>query len=283
MTKDQIYKYFADKIYEKSGIHYPETNYYQLDSRLNALTKYLDANSLEEMFQKFKAHPSQELLNYLIDLATNNETSFFRDRSPFHAIVEMAKEAKKTTTSSLQPFRVWSAASSNGQESYSILLSLKEKAPEVFSGGGMKLLATDIKQECLNRTSEGFYNHLEVQRGLPAALMIKYFKKMEDERWQAKPELRDLIKTEKLNLFADSYNVDKMDVIFCRNVLIYQTMENKIEIVKKLERCLKPGGYLILGSSENLMGISENFERERIQDCTCYKIPAVTSAASVSA
>jgi len=282
MTKNKIYKYFADLIYKASGIHYPETNYYQLDARMTALSKYMEVESLEALYDKFKSNSAPEALNYLIDLATNNETSFFRDKTPFKALPELADLV--LPKSRVFPFEIWSAASSTGQESYSILMALKEKKPQVFDGPGVQILATDIKQMCLDRTKQGIYNHLEIQRGLPAPFLIKYFVKTPDEKWQAKDDLRKCVATKKLNLYADTYPVEHQDIIFCRNVLIYQTMENKKLILEKLISCLKPGGFLILGSSENLLGLSEAFERERVADSTCYRLkPASEIKSSRSA
>ena len=263
MTKNQIYKHFADMIYKKSGIYYPEENYYQLDSRINALCKYVEVDSVEALYSKFSAYIPPEALNFLVDIATNNETSFFRDKTPFHALAEIAR-AELEKPNRTTPFRVWSAASSTGQESYSIL---------IFTKLGVELFASDIKQECLEKTKNGVYSHLEIQRGLPAPFLIKYFQKTPDEKWQVKEKFRNFISTQKLNLFTDVFPAEKKDVIFCRNVLIYQTPENKKEIINRLQRCLNPGGYIILGSSENLMGISDAFERARIADCTCYQLP----------
>lgn len=257
MISDNVYKYFADIVYKKTGIFYPEKDFYRLDIRINKLIDKYECENADKLHQKFMSNKTLEMETFLIDICTNNETYFFRDNKPFDALVSgILPELKKANNGA--PVKIWSCASSTGQEALSISMSILESSEPstIFS-----IDATDISSQALDKAKSGVYTGLDVQRGLPIQLMVKYFESVEDSKWKAKAELMKYTTFNFFNLFTDIYTLKKYDVIFCRNVLIYQDMENKVEIIANLERSLKVGGFLVLGAGESLINTGSKLEQ----------------------
>ena len=165
--------------------------------------------------------------------------------------------------SSLAPINIWSAACSSGQEPYSIAMLIKDFAQKTnpltpVSPSICNILATDISQKILDKAQEGSYSHFEVQRGLPVTLLIKYFKK-DENNWTISKELKELIRFEIYNLTQPKKIITQtFNVIFCRNVLIYFNETDKLKVIQHLHSHLKSGGYLILGSSEFILQAQTN-------------------------
>ena len=272
MTIDnKIYKFFADIVFKKTGIYYPEKDYYRLDSRINRLVSNFDCANAEELYTLYTQNMTPAMETLLIDLCTNNETYFFRDNKPFDAI------SKNIVPSLLESnpngmINIWSCASSTGQEPLSVLMSIKENCPQV-KNHQIVFEASDISTQALEKCRKGNYTNLEVQRGLPITLLMKYFDNEEDGTWTAKPELHKRVTYKSFNLLTGAYPVNKFDVIFCRNVLIYQDKENKDMIMHKLYNALKPGGYLIMGAGESMIGTTVTFEQESLSNMMVFVKP----------
>src|SRR5205085_11511989 len=151
---------------------------------------------------------------------------------------------------SRQTLRIWCAASSTGQEPYSVAMCVKEFAG--LAGWRVEILATDLSQEVLEKAKAGIYSQFEVQRGLPIQMLMKYFKQT-GETWQINPELRAMIQHRQLNLLHDFAQLGTFDVIFCRNVLIYFDQDTKINIFNRLARQIEGDGFLVLGAAETVV------------------------------
>lgn len=275
MTSETILIYFAKLIEEELGIIYQEHNYSQLQYRLEEIAKTLKLQGPQELYEESKKSFSGILRELLLDVATNNETSFFRDGHIFNALENTILPTICEKKSSTENLRIWSAASSSGQEVFSIAMSILEWQKKTKSNLKFSILGTDISQRILDRAKAGEYSVFEVERGLPNALLLKYFKRNDDCRWTASSELTDHIEFKKFNLKSPFPFTEKFDAIFCRNVLIYQSVEGKKLIIKKITDALLPGGYLILGSGESLNGISEEYQQV-IKDGAVYycKLPS---------
>ncbi|OUR96375.1 hypothetical protein A9Q84_08460 [Halobacteriovorax marinus] len=264
----EIYKFFADYIYNHSGMTYLEKDYYRLETRLRSLVKLFELKSVNEVFDLYQGSVTPDMHAVLINISTNNETYFFRDIVPFKILTEYLipniQETKAVGT-----INVWSAAASTGQEIYSILMSLSEKYPDLLSK--MTFEASDISCEALDKAKLGLYNGLDVQRGLPIAQLMKYFEQLSDENWQVKQEFTRKVNFFKFNLLKEEYPKAKYDIIYCRNVLIYQDMPNKQLIVNKLYASMKPGGYLVLGNGESFIGLETKLKRETFNNLTVYR------------
>ncbi len=264
--KNEVYKFFADFVFKKTGIYYSEKDYYRLDKRITDLMKEFSAESADDVYNKFKSHTSLEMEKFLIDICTNNETYFLRDNKPFDALTkEMIPQLKETLTGA--PLEIWSCACSTGQEPISIMMSIKEAFGDTVK---VNFKATDISTKALAKCEAGIYTGLDVQRGLPIQLLMKYFESAGENLWKAKLEILDSINYGSFNLFTGHFPLNKYHVIFCRNVLIYQNQENKMEILKSLATCLKPGGFLILGAGESLVGMDSILVQKNLGNCMVF-------------
>ncbi len=269
MIRDEVYKFFSDYIFQHSGMVYSASDYYRLDARINELVKIFSAKSVDEVYDMYKKNITPDMKAVLINISTNNETYFFRDVKPFSVLTKqvLPEILAKIPTGTIS---IWSAASSTGQEAYSMLMGVQSSAiSSAFSR--LSLFCSDISTDALNKAKKGIYNGLDVQRGLPVSLLMKFFTQGEDENWQINKDIMAKTRFAEFNLLKDAFPKESYHIIFCRNVLIYQEKENKAAILKNLYSSLKPGGYLFLGNGESLIGIDIKFERVTMDGYTIYK------------
>jgi len=267
----EIYKFFSDYIYSKTGITYTEKDYYRLDSRFKDLIEYFEIADVNELYNMYKTNITPDMHAVLINFSTNNETYFFRDKKPFTVLCKEVLP-KIMDQYKMGMLNVWSAAASTGQEAISMLISIKDKMGEdVFNR--IMLDGTDISKDALKKAEAGIYNGLDVQRGMPITTLMKYFEQLENEDWQVNREIKNKIRYGEFNLLTDVYRKNYYHVIFCRNVLIYQDKQNKENILKEIYTSLKPGGYMFLGNGESLIGLETQFERETYDGLTVFKKP----------
>jgi chemotaxis protein methyltransferase CheR len=270
LQPDQL-KSFARFIESELGIVYSEANYFQLQSRIDEIAGILGLKDDAAVAELARGGITGQLKQCLLDRATNNETSFFRDPKVFTAIHRHLLPQLLASRRAMGPLRIWSAASSFGQEPYSLAMTCRE----VMAGkpdAKVEILATDISERALKRASAGLYSQLEVQRGLPTLQLVKYFDKTADDHWQIKSTLKDLVRFQAQNLLHPLERLGQFDLILCRNVLIYQSVENKKEILTRLARCLAPGGYLILGAGESLLGLTDAFRQSQCEGVYFYQL-----------
>jgi chemotaxis protein methyltransferase CheR len=267
-VSDHIYKFFADYIFDKTGITYTEKDYYRLDSRFKSLLEVFELDSVDALYDKYKSGISPDMHAVLINFSTNNETFFFRDNKPFKVLTKvMMPELKEMYT--MGNINLWSCASSTGQEALSILMQLSDKDPEGFKR--IQIDGTDISKEALEKARKGIYTGLDIQRGLPITTLMKYFEQQEDENWKVSSDLLNKIRYGEFNLLTDRFKENHYHIIFCRNVLIYQTKENKEAILRNLYNALRPGGFMVLGSGESLIGMKLDFDKETHDGLTVYR------------
>lgn len=253
-------KFFADFIEAELGIIYVEANYFQLEHRLKDIAVQLGFSDLRALHNAAMSGITGHMKSLLLDLATNNETSFFRDQSLFRALSEsMIPDLIKNGNKPV--LNIWSAASSSGQEVYSIAMEVDQARSMNLSVPHIKILASDVSETILKRAELGEYSQLEVQRGLSSKMLLHYFDKNDQDKWMLKSIYKNGITFKKINLLHHWGGIGTFDIIFCRNVLIYQSVENKIKIIKELCNHLNPGGYLLLGAAESLFGLSQDFEQ----------------------
>jgi chemotaxis protein methyltransferase CheR len=264
------FNYVREFVYQKAAIVLEDSKAYLVESRLQPLAKKEGFASLGELIEQLRAQRTNGLHWNVIEAMTTNETYFFRDIHPFellrqHVLPELIKKRFQE-----RKLHIWCAAASSGQEPYSILMILREHFPELASWH-INLVASDISRQMLERCGEGRYSQLEVNRGLPASLLIKYFQKIGTE-WRIKDELRSMIHRLQMNLAEPWPALPPMDVIFIRNVLIYFDHETKKQILGWLRKILKPDGYLFLGGAETTLNIDESFKRAQIDKGAYYQI-----------
>lgn len=251
-------KFFVDYIQKELGIMYTPEVYFQLEQRLDRIALYLGVSTSEEVYQKaIQEGITGDFKQFLLDVATNNETSFFRDPKIFHAVESHILEAFQKDQPKSLLYRIWCCAASFGQEPYSIAMLVYEFLKKHPGHPRIEIIATDIADHALKRCKEGRYSQLEIQRGLSTARMMQYFDKEGEQTWVLKAEIKKLVDFKKLNLLDSFSSMGIFNLILCRYVLIYQEQAKKKEIIHKLEGCLVPNGFLMLGASESALGISD--------------------------
>ncbi len=250
-----------------SGIVLDEKKTYLIENRFSKLLAELKCESFEELYRKVKADGSKRLEQKVIDAITTNETLFFRDSGPFELLKNkiipelIDKRSKKSSGLFAIRIRIWSAGCSTGQEIYSIAIVLKELLKDT-SKYNIRLLGTDISDSAIAQASQGIYNKFEIERGLPKNILQKYFTR-EGNFWKVKDEIRAMCTFRKLNLMYPFKSIGKFDIIFCRNVAIYFSIEDRKKLFRRLAEVLEKDGYLIIGSTESLTNICPLFVPKR--------------------
>ena len=262
--------YIRELILERSAIVIDAEKEYLVQSRLEPVAKESGLGSLEELVTKLQGTPYGPLHKKVVEAMTTNETSFFRDTAPFEALKThvlpdlIAKRAAQKT------LNIWCGASSSGQEPYTIAMVIREHFPELVNWN-IQFYATDISTEMLAKCREGKYSQLEVNRGLPAQLLVKYFTK-KGLGWQISEDLRKLIKFQEMNLSGTWPPFPRFDIIFIRNVLIYFDVETKKQILGKTRELLNADGYFFLGGAETTLNLDDAFQRVAVSGTSCYRL-----------
>jgi len=265
ISSDEI-KLITKYIYEISGIYLDESKKYLLETRLNSIAEEQGCNSYQDFLKKAKADASKSIERKIIDAISTNETLFFRDSGPFqllqHKIFPELIDARSSRTPSLKTnLKIWSAASSTGQELYSVAIVLQELLGDL-SKYSIKLLGTDISDAAVSQASSGKFNKFEIERGLARDKLTKYFT-MAGQTWKINDQIRAMANFRKFNLMTPFTGLGKFDIILCRNVAIYFTLEDRKKLFNKIADVLEPDGYLIIGSTESLTGICPRFIPKR--------------------
>ncbi|MCL7487503.1 MAG: protein-glutamate O-methyltransferase CheR [Desulfobulbaceae bacterium] len=257
---------FSRYINDISGISVMESKRYLLENRLQSLLTEQGCNSFHELLCKAKNNHNSTLRCKIIDAIATNETYFFRDQAPFeilkHKIIpDILDRNKGPTSSDNARIRIWCAACSTGQEVYSVIMSILEILPDAGKYD-IRVLGTDISNRVISQASSGRYSAHEIERGLPADLRNKYFVE-ENGSWRIQDEVRIMAEFKRMNLLEPFHGTGLFDIIFCRNVSIYFSEENKSKLFKKLAGILEKDGYLIVGGSESLCDVAPQFSHQR--------------------
>jgi chemotaxis protein methyltransferase CheR len=187
-----------------------------------------------------------------------HESFFFRDKIPFEHFRDTIMPELIASRAARRRIRIWCAAASTGQEPYSLAMSLGEMADRI-SGWRIEIIATDISNEVLEKSRAGIYSQFEVQRGLPIALLLKYFTQIGDN-WQIAASIRAMVQFRPLNLIGDFSHLGVFDVVFCRNVLLYFDQQTKSRVLDQVARRMERDGYLVLGAAETVVGLTDCFK-----------------------
>jgi chemotaxis protein methyltransferase CheR len=249
------YEFLRKLLKERSGLDLSADKQYLVDSRLIPLARRSGLPGIAELVAKIKAG-SDALTSEVVEAMTTNETFFFRDKIPFDHLRQTILPALLQARASRRALRIWCAASSTGQEPYSVAMCVKEFAG--LAGWRVEIVATDLSQEVLEKSKVGIYSQFEVQRGLPIQMLVKHFTQI-GELWQLNADIRAMVQHRQLNLLQDFSHLGTFDVIFCRNVLIYFDQDTKAGVFGRLARMLDTDGVLLLGAAESVVGISDAF------------------------
>ncbi|MCW9031999.1 MAG: protein-glutamate O-methyltransferase CheR, partial [Gammaproteobacteria bacterium] len=264
------YDLFRRYLEDACGIVLGENKHYLVTSRLKRVTEEFSFPSLSEMMHTLVKGNDRHLREKVIDAMTTNETMWFRDVYPFEIL---KKDLLPELAAKKAPIRIWSAASSTGQEAYSISMAVSEfqqSNPGKLTST-VEIVGTDISQTVVNQAKQGGYDELSVVRGLSPERRDKFFRK-QDDKWVIASDIMQRTRFTELNLLNNYSLLGKFDIIFCRNVLIYFSSEMKKDILERMGQILKPGGTLILGGSESPTGYTKAFGMQRYPDGVVYRL-----------
>lgn len=263
------FNYLQAFMRESSAIVLDPGKEYLVESRLMPLAYNEGLRTVGELLVRLRQEKSELLRRKILDAMTNNETWFFRDFYPFEALRQEIVPALMTSRAATRSLRFWSAASSSGQEPYSIAMLLKEKF--AFPNWKFSILATDISSAVRARAAEGRYSQMEINRGLPAPMLTKYFVRSGLD-WIIAPSVREMVEFRACNLAQPWPDLPKMDVVFLRNVMIYFDVAIRKQILSRLRSVLQPDGVLFLGCAETTLNIDAGFERIPFQKTVYYRL-----------
>ena len=265
------FEYVRDLVRDAAALVLEPGKEYLVETRLEPLARSEGYSTLSSMVTALRGGGDKNLHAKVVERMTTNETSFFRDLYPFEALKRNILPeliARRVTERTLN---IWCAACSSGQEPYSIMMLLRENFP-ALNEWKISLLATDINAAMLQRAREGIYSQLEINRGLPAAMLVRYFEK-KNEHWRIVDRARRGMEFRELNLARPwPTNLPRMDIIFLRNVMIYFSQEAKQTILAQVRKLLRPDGYLLLGGAETTYGLDEAFERVVFDKVAAYRL-----------
>jgi chemotaxis protein methyltransferase CheR len=255
--EEKEFGYVRDLIHRRAGLILESGKEYLVEYRLLPLARREGAESVSELIKRLRASAPCALHECVVEAMTTSETSFFRDLHPFLVFRDSILPA--LTRKRRDSLMIWSAACATGQEPYTIAMIIKEHSAQL-GDCKVRILASDISTEVLKRARAGRFSQLEVNRGLPAQLMVKYFRRDGDD-WVIRPDIRTMVEFQQINLVHPFPVLPRMDAILLRNVLLYFDVATKRRILAAMRGQLKRDGFLLLGGTETALGIDENLER----------------------
>lgn len=267
---DKSYNDFRTFLEQQCGIVLGENKQYLVKSRLAPLMAKFNVESLADVVKRTLSPMERQLRSAVIDAMTTNETLWFRDDYPFQLL---KNKLLPEFASQRSPLKIWSAASSSGQEPYSIAMSVLEyqqSKPGSFPGG-VQIVGTDISTTMLEHCKYGHYDSLALARGLSAERKRQFFEPGDNGMMKVKDNVKKMVSFRPLNLLNSYSLMGRFDIVFCRNVLIYFSPEIKAQILSQIHGVLNKEGYLFLGASESLSGLNQDFDMLRCNPGIVYK------------
>ncbi len=267
------FTFVADLVRQRSAIQLEHGKEYLVESRLLPLAREAQAPTVDAYVRGLRGVPRQREYERVVEALTTNETSWFRDVTPFRALTDHVVPEVLAARPGTSALRVWSAACSTGQEAYSIGMALLDSAPDLR----VQITATDLSEEVLARGRAGRYTQLEVNRGLPAPMLVKHFTRVGTD-WEISQRLRSSVTFAKHNLLHAPPLGGPFDVVFLRNVLIYFDLATKRDVLRRAQSVVRPGGFLFLGAAETTIGIDDGWERIPVGRSSVYRLNARRAA-----
>jgi len=273
LTPDELHGWIR-YVYDVTGISLDQSKGYLVETRLAPILRETGAGSYANLLAKARLDTTRRLRREVVDAITTNETSFFRDTSPFdllqHKLVPDLIDRRNREGRRPVPIRIWSAACSTGQEAYSIAIALHSVLGDLRPYD-VRILGTDISDKAVAQASYAHYSRLELDRGMAADKLARFFV-AEAGRWKVRDEIRALATFRTMNLLEPFTFPAPFDIVFCRNVAIYFNEADKLRLFKGIRRCLAPDGALIIGSTESITGICPEFEPQRYLRSVYYRL-----------
>ena len=267
---DDVFRLLRDQIYRRSGIWFSDASKYLLQKRLSPRAKELNFDSFQKYFYFLQYDPRADAeFDQIFDLVTTNETYFFREPAQLQAFIEeIIPDVLSRKT--VKKVRVWSAGCSSGEEPYSIAILLQEAG--WYEHAAFEIFASDINQAVLMKARKGQYRE-NAFRATEPKLREKYFAREADGSWRVNDDVRNRISFGRLNLYDEARVslLGHLDIVFCRNVIIYFDDSSKKVVVNNFYNRLNDGGYLLLGHSESLISLSTQFKLRHLKNDMVYQ------------
>ncbi|PZR54153.1 chemotaxis protein CheR [Xylanimonas oleitrophica] len=275
----ESFEHVADLVLRRSAIRLAPGKEYLVETRLLGMARERGLADVEELVRQVRASGTEADRERIVEELTTNETSWFRDQLPFESLREHVLPRIVAERGPAARVRVWSAACSTGQEPYSIAMTAAEVLPPTAS---VEILATDLSDQVLAQARSGTYSQLEINRGMPASMMVRHLVRS-GAQWQVNPDLRRSVTFRKHNLL-DMLPLGPFDIVFLRNVLIYFDVAVKHDILRRVARVMAPGGVLVLGSAETVFGMDGEWSRVQAGRGSLYVVqrPATGAVPSVA-
>jgi chemotaxis protein methyltransferase CheR len=266
---DSDYDYLRGLVMEQSANLIDSSRNALFDTRLTPIARLSGAANLEEFVNMLKAGRPVHLHRAVAEAMTINETSFFRDIAPFEMVRQVVLPQLIEERMETRRLRIWSAASSTGQEAYSLAMLIVEHFPDLAQWD-VKIIGTDISRHVVDYAQKGRYRRLEVNRGLPARMLLKYMVR-DGEEWEVIPRVRAMCEFRYANLSAPMPHLPVFDLVLLRNVLLYFSQHDRRTLFKEIYQKMVPGGYLVLGNAEQAEDSTNLFEVEFAANCYFYR------------
>ena len=266
---DSDYAYLRQLVLAESANLIDPSRNALFETRLTPIARLAGASTLEDFVSLLRVDRTPQLHRAVAEAMTINETSFFRDGKPFEVLRETILPRLIEKNAAQRRLRIWSAASSTGQEAYSLAMLICENFAELTSWD-VKIVGTDISRQVIEYAQRGRYRRMEVNRGLPARMLVKYLVRDGDE-WEVTPNLRAMCSFQYANLCAPLPKLPAFDLVMLRNVLLYFPQQDRSCVFSDVHRQMTPEGYLLLGAAEQAEDSTNLFHAEFARDCYFYR------------
>ena len=257
--KPEDFELFSTLVKQRSGLVLTTEKAYLLESRLFPVVRKHNLKTLEDMAQVLRSKRDEALMFDITEAMTTNETFFFRDTKLFTHFQKYILPNMLTARADKKQIRIWSAATSSGQEAYSIAMICAEEAAKL-QGWKIEIVGTDLSREVITRAKAGIYTQFEVQRGLPITHLVKYFQQIVGDKWQIKDSIRQMVQFREGNLLSDFAAAGHFDIVFCRNTLLYFDVPTQTRVLGAISNIMPIDGYFVSGSEETVSTASEKFK-----------------------
>jgi chemotaxis protein methyltransferase CheR len=255
-------------VHRESAIVLAPGKEYLVEARLLPIARQMGLADVGQLVDSVRTRPNPEDTRRIVEALTTNETSWFRDGDPFTTLATTVLPSVLNARGPNERLQIWSAACSSGQEPYTIAMLLEDAMPN--AAGRVSITATDLSREMVERTRAGRFSQLEVNRGLPAPMLVRHFSRAGSE-WEVNATLRRMVTASECNLAAPLPRMGPFDVVYLRNVLIYFDLPTKQAILRRVRALMKPDGWLFLGAAETTLGVDDSWERVVLGRSSAYR------------
>jgi len=259
-VSDSSSRILAGLLEARTGQQLTMSRRWRIETALSALLRERAIPTLDELITILVMGRDPGLATQVVEALLNNETYFFRDRTPFDLLIKAALPKLLQRRQSAKRLRIWSAGCSTGQEAYSLAMLFAED-PQRWAGWTIDIVGSDVSESAVRRARDGIYSQFEVQRGLGIAQMIKWFEECEGG-WRAIEQLRRTVHFQVHNLLEPMAHPGQFDIVLCRNVLLYLNAERRSLVFERIADAMATDGWLMLGAGETVIGQTRRFEAD---------------------